>query len=72
MNFKTRLRVSAFIMAVIGLLIAVSAHADQCGCTRESKEEVCIAYYELADQDFDVRVTCEDEPKYKGVENDES
>jgi len=42
------------------LLISSAAYAeDLCGCTRESKDPVCVAYYELLDEGFDVRVTCE-------------
>ena len=48
------------LFLIVLLLSSSAAYAeDLCGCTRKSKDPVCVAYYELLDEGFDVRVTCE-------------
>lgn len=50
---------TAIFLAIVFLMTVVAFADDVCGCTRESEDPICIAYYELKDQGFDVRVTCE-------------
>lgn len=39
------------------LLLTTNAFADECGCTKDSNDPVCQAYFELKNE-YDVRVIC--------------
>lgn len=70
--------ISIIIFALL-FLTCSQVQADQCGCTRESDDKICIAYYELTDDpimaDIKIEVTCNQEPTNgykinKGDQND--
>jgi len=48
----------AMFIVFIASLVGATEMPELCGCTRESKDSVCKAYYELKDAGLDVKVVC--------------
>jgi len=55
------------ISIIISFILVTPALADHlCGCTRETEDPICKAYYEVLDIGLKVKVTCEKKEKKDG------